>query len=77
MQPANPHHNPETCQVGVMPVQAFESDGIPITPEMLLAPRRGRPDHCTTNRTEQPPVRLAEGNNDSQEPKDSAHRTDS
>jgi hypothetical protein len=55
MQPANPHHNPDTCQVGVTPVQAFESDGVPIVPGMPLPPRHGRPEHRPVDETKPPP----------------------
>ena len=43
MEPNKPLRNDETYQVGCTPVQFFSSPAIPVTPDMPLAPRLGRP----------------------------------
>ena len=43
MEPSKPTPNAETYQEGCTPVQFFSSPAIPVTPDMPLAPRLGRP----------------------------------
>jgi hypothetical protein len=74
MQPSQPYHNAETFQENVTPVQGFESKAVPITPEMIQRPRRGRPERRTAE-TEQSSPQSANRNSDSQEHKDSAPET--
>ena len=38
-----------TCQEGVSPIQFFRSPAIPVTPEMKLSPRLGRPERSATD----------------------------
>jgi hypothetical protein len=39
--------NTETYQEGYLPVQFFSSPAIPVTPDMKLEPRLGRPPRLT------------------------------
>jgi hypothetical protein len=73
MQPPNPHHNPDTVQVGVTPVQSFESDGVPIIPGMPLAPRRGRPERRPPEVSQPPQNEVG----DAAEQKDSTSESES
>lgn len=43
MNDDKPESSADTFQEGVTPVQTFSSPVIPVTPGMVLEPRRGRP----------------------------------
>jgi hypothetical protein len=53
MPPEPNKNNAETLQVGVMPVQSFVSEAIPVVPGMQLEPRRGRPKRPPTGQNGQ------------------------
>lgn len=55
MQPINPYHNAETFQIGVTPVQAFESHYIPLPPGTTAPPRRGGPKDRDPEQNQQTP----------------------